>query len=83
MELGGGFYASSGARYEGERFTSSNNKMSLDSYTTAELACVYRNEHSDVTVNVDSLFNRKCLVSATAGSDNSNYPGRLAAPACV
>jgi catecholate siderophore receptor len=74
-ELGGGFNVAGGGRYEGERFTSPNNKVSLNSYTTAELASVYRNEHYDVTLNVDNLFNREYLVSAKAGSDNSNYPG--------
>jgi catecholate siderophore receptor len=74
-ELGGGFYVAGGGRYEGERFTSPNNKVSLGSYTTAELAGGYRSEHYDVTLNVDNLFNREYFVSAKAGSDNSNYPG--------
>jgi catecholate siderophore receptor len=74
-ELGGGFNVAGGGRYKVERFTSPNNKVSLDSYTTAELAGVHRNEHYDVTLNVSNLFNREYLVSAKAGSDNSNYPG--------
>ncbi|MDO7900662.1 TonB-dependent receptor [Pseudomonas sp. K1(2024)] len=74
-ELGGGFYVAGGGRYEGERFTSPNNKVSLGSYTTAELAGGFRSERYDVTLNVENIFNREYFVSAKAGSGNSNYPG--------
>lgn len=74
-ELGGGFYVAGGGRYEGERYTSPNNKVSLGSYTTAALAGGFRGQDYDVTLNVDNLFNREYFISAKAGSDNSNYPG--------
>lgn len=74
-DLGSGFYVAGGARYEGERYTSPNNVVSLGSYTTAQLAGGYRSQHYDVTLDIENLFNREYFVSAKSGSDNSNYPG--------
>lgn len=74
-QLANGFYVAAGAKYEGKRYTSPSNVVSLDAYTTVSTSLGYRSAKYDVTFNVENLFDRRYFVAAKAGSDNSNYPG--------
>lgn len=74
-ELGRGFNLGGGLRYVGDRFTSQDNLVTLDSYLTVDAALIYKAKSYDLALNVKNLADEEYFVSGHGFSNNINAPG--------
>jgi len=74
-DMGRNFNVGGGLRYVGDRFTSQDNLVTLDSYVTADAAMIYKAKAYDLALNVKNLTDQKYFVSGHGTSNNLNAPG--------
>lgn len=73
--LGAGFSVGGGLNYVGDRYTSPDNLVTLDSYVTADAMATYRNKQYDVAFNLKNITDKKYFASGHGTSNNLNAPG--------
>lgn len=73
--LGGGFSVGGGLNYVGDRYTSPDNLVTLDSYLTADAMAMYRSKQYDVALNLKNITDKKYFASGHGTSNNLNAPG--------
>lgn len=73
--LGNGFSIGGGLNYVGDRYTSADNLVTLDSYLTADAVAMYQSERYDVALNLKNITDKEYFISGHGTSNNLNAPG--------
>lgn len=73
--LGGGFSVGGGLNYVGDRYTSPDNLVTLDSYLTADAMAMYQSKRYDVALNLKNITDKEYFISGHGTSNNLNAPG--------
>lgn len=73
--LGGGFSVGGGLNYVGDRYTSTDNLVTLDSYLTADAMAMYQSKRYDVALNLKNITDKEYFISGHGTSNNLNAPG--------
>lgn len=73
--LGGGFSVGGGLNYVGDRYTSADNLVTLDSYLTADAVAMYQSKRYDIALNLKNITDKEYFISGHGTSNNLNAPG--------
>jgi len=73
--LGGGFSIGGGMNYVGNRYTSADNLVTLESYITADAVAMYQSKEYDIALNLRNLTDKEYFISGHGTSNNLNAPG--------
>jgi catecholate siderophore receptor len=74
-KLGGGFSVGGGMNYVGNRYTSPDNLVTLESYITADAVAMYQSKEYDVAFNLRNITDKEYIISGHGTSNNLNAPG--------
>ena len=69
------FQTYAGVKYEGERFTSSDNLVRLPAYTRVDVGTSYDAKRWGAQLLVENVLNRKYFISAHGAANHYNMPG--------
>lgn len=74
-QLNEGWNLGGGLNYVGDRYTSADNLVTLDSYVTADAAAMYRSKGYDLALNLKNLTDKEYYASGHGTSNLLNGPG--------